>query len=212
MHRYVFDNKFVPDNNFFYSSVMLRKPEHISETCCLAGALIGIWIIVSGCEKINNNDKENHGFNLISYEIKGDSLLPAAYTCDGESSTLPLEWNGFPDSTKVFALVMHHEASPTDIHWYWILYNIPLSVNSLPKNIKGTGTPGNNSVNGKAEYAPPCSQGPGYKYYVYTVYALSDSVKLTIPASEVSRQVLLDAMEGTILSSATLTVKYARDI
>jgi Raf kinase inhibitor-like YbhB/YbcL family protein len=163
------------------------------------------------CEK-KSQDSESNIFSLTSPEISSDSLLPAAYTCDGESATLPLEWSGYPEGTKCFALIMHHEASPQDIHWYWVIYNIPLSVTGFPKNANTMGTLGNNSVNGKTEYAPPCSQGPGPKKYVYTIYALSDSVNLSVPSSEVNREVLLNAIEDLIIGSATLTVIYSRDI
>ena len=56
-----------------------------------------------------------------------------------------------PDETEYFALIMHHEAAPDDIHWYWIIYNIPSTINSLAKNVSGVGILGNNSVNGQTE-------------------------------------------------------------
>jgi Raf kinase inhibitor-like YbhB/YbcL family protein len=165
------------------------------------------------CKKDNNSvKKEESVFILSSPEIGTDSLLPAEYTCDGESATLPLEWSGFPQSTVCFALIMHHEASQADIHWYWVMYNIPLSINSLPRNVNGIGTLGNNSVNGNIGYAPPCSQGPGPKKYIFTIYALSASIELSIPNTEVSREVLLQAIKDITLASATLTVIYSRNI
>jgi phosphatidylethanolamine-binding protein (PEBP) family uncharacterized protein len=173
---------------------------------------VGIIITLIACDEQNPAESVDTNFELTSSDIQSDSLLPKEYTCDGEGATLPLEWSGFSESTKCFALIMHHEASPTDIHWYWVLYDIPLSVKSLPKNVTGIGTLGNNSVNGKTEYAPPCSQGPGPKKYIYTIYALSESVNLTVPNSEVSRAVLLDAMKNITLASITLTVIYSRDI
>jgi len=177
----------------------------------LALPFVVIPLTLVACEKQNPVDSVDVNFKLSSPDIKQDSLLPREYTCDGESATLPLEWIGFPESTKCFALVMHHKASPTYIHWYWVLYDIPLSVQSLPKNVARIGILGNNSVNGNTEYAPPCSKGPGPKEYIYTIYALSDSVSLTVPHSEVSREVLLEAIKNITISSATLTVIYSRD-
>jgi len=176
--------------------------------------MIIVMITVSGaaCSKESSNETDSTGFILTSPEILSDSLLPKEYTCDGESATLPLRWSGAPEGTKYFALIMHHEASATDIHWYWVLYNIPLSVQSLEKNISGIGTLGNNSVNGNTAYAPPCSQGPGAKLYTYTLYALSQPVTVTVPASEVSREVLLEAIKNTTLSTTTLTVVYSREL
>lgn len=172
----------------------------------------GTFLTLLACQKQTPLESVDSIFILTSSEIKQDSLLPKEYTCDGESATLPLEWDGFPENTKSFALMIRHEASPTDIHWYWVLYDIPSSVHSFPKNVSGIGTLGNNSVNGKTEYAPPCSQGPGPKKYTYTIYALSEVVNLSVPNSEVSREVLLDAIKDITLASATLDVIYSRDI
>jgi phosphatidylethanolamine-binding protein (PEBP) family uncharacterized protein len=74
----------------------------------------------------------------------------------------------------------------------------------------GIGTLGINSVNGRNEYTPPCSKGPGTKTYIYTVYALSALPQLTVPASQVTRAALLDAIQGITLASAELHVTYTR--
>jgi len=94
--------------------------------------------------------------------------------------------------------------------WYWVLYDLPASARSLPKNVTGVGTLGNNSVNGRTAYAPPHSKGPGAKTYVYTIYALSAPVKLDVPPAQVSREVLLTGMKGSILATAELKVVYTR--
>jgi phosphatidylethanolamine-binding protein (PEBP) family uncharacterized protein len=174
--------------------------------------IICLLVISLSCNKDNNSNRSENGFVLSSPEIGADSLLPVDYTCDGQSSTLPLEWSGAPEETVSLALIMHHEASPTDIHWYWVLYNIPASVHSLPKNVSGIGTLGTNSVNDKNEYAPPCSQGPGIKAYTYTIYALSSNPVISVPQAEVTRQVLLDAIDEITLSSTKMTVFYSRNV
>ena len=149
-------------------------------------------------------------FTLVSPDVTEGGALPKEFTCDGASATLPLSWSGVPEGTKSFAVVMHHIPGPGDSHWYWVLYNIPANVTSLEKNTSGIGTLGNNSVNGETKYAPPCSKGPGEKLYTYTVYALSAKPILSVPASEVSRDVLLDAIKDITLASATLNVTYTR--
>lgn len=65
-------------------------------------------------------------------------------------------------------------------------------------------------MNGEAQYAPPCSKGPGEKVYTYTVYALSAEPQLSVPASEVTRDVLLEAIQDIVLASAALNVTYTR--
>jgi gluconolactonase len=150
------------------------------------------------------------GFTLTSPDLPSDGRLPVEYTCDGVSSTLALEWSGAPEGTVSYAVIMQHVASPEDIHWYMVLYNLPADVTSLSKNYTGIGTLGNNSVNGRTEYSPPCSKGPGDKTYTFTVYALSAQSQLSVPASEVDRATLLAAIQDITLASAELNVVYAR--
>ena len=150
------------------------------------------------------------GFSLRSPEVVDGGQLPKEYTGDGAAATLPLEWVGAPEGTKSFAVVMHHIDPEGRAKWYWILYNLPASTQSLPKNVSGLGTLGNNSVNGRTAYAPPHSKGPGAKTYIYTLYALSAPVKLDVPPAQVRREVLLAAMKDSVLATAELRVVYTR--
>lgn len=152
----------------------------------------------------------NSGFILTSPEVVEGGLLPKDYTGDGSSATLPLAWSGAPSGTRSFALIMHHVA-PDGIKWYWVLYNIPADVTSLPRNVQGVGTLGSNSVNPRVGYAPPHSKGPGPKKYTYTIYALSAPPEIAVPPARISRDVLLAAMKGLVLASAELNVIYSRE-
>ncbi len=151
----------------------------------------------------------NGTFILRSSAVTDGGTLPTEFTGDGASATLPLEWSGAPEGTKNFALIMHHVA-PDQTKWYWVLYNIPANVQSLPKNVKGIGTLGNNSINDRVGYAPPHSKGPGPKTYICTVYALSAAPQLNVAPEKVSRDVLLAAMKDNILATAELRVTYSR--
>jgi len=155
-------------------------------------------------------DQGTTSFTLTSPEVVEGDTLPTEYTCDGASNTLPLSWSGAPAGTLGYAVIMHHVASPDDIHWYWVLYDIPASVTSLAKNVTGIGTLGTNSVNDQTAYTPPCSKGPGSKEYIYTVYALSAKPQLSVPASQVNRAVLLTSIQNITLASAELHVTYTR--
>ena len=149
-------------------------------------------------------------FVLQSSAVTDGGQLPKEFTGDGASATLPLQWIGAPAGTKDYALIMHHIDPEGKTKWYWILYNIPGDTAGLPRNAKEAGILGNNSVNGRMEYAPPHSKGPGPKTYLYTVYALSAPVALDVPPAEVDRDVLLAAMKDKILATAELKVIYSR--
>ena len=69
----------------------------------------------------------------------------------------------------------------------------------------GAGSDGPGTV-----YDPPCSQGPGAKLYTYTLYALSGSPTFSVPASQVTGQMVTDAISGLTLGSANLNLSYTR--
>ena len=165
---------------------------------------------VTGTSKDGDSFRKPLGtFTLRSSEVTNGGALPAEFTGDGAAATLPLEWSGAPAETRSYALIMHHEA-PDQTKWYWVLYDIPPETRKLPKNVKGVGKLGNNSVNRRLEYAPPHSKGPGAKIYIYTVYALSAPPQLTVTPAEVNRAALLTAMKDKILATAGLIVTYTR--
>jgi Raf kinase inhibitor-like YbhB/YbcL family protein len=149
-------------------------------------------------------------FILRSPEAIEGGTLPKEYTCDGNSATLPLEWSNVPSGTKSLAIVMYTIPGPNESHCYWVLYNIPPDMQRLAKNVSGVGTLGNNSVNGKTSYSPPCSKGPGPKRYTYTIYALSAPPVFTAGPSKVSRDILLSAIKDRTIASAELNVYYSR--
>lgn len=150
------------------------------------------------------------GFVLSSPAVAADGVLPRQFTGDGEGLSPPLNWSGAPAGTKSFAVIMHHNA-PDRMKWYWVLYDLPASVTSLPAGVRGVGTTGNNSVNNQGGYAPPHSKGPGAKTYILTVYALSEAPRLSVPPREVSRDALLTAIQDITLASAELDITYTRD-
>ena len=179
-------------------------------TGCAPASITSQAASVSPVDSTSTSASASIGFALTSPDITEGGRLPAEYTCDGAASTLALSWSGAPVGTKSFAVIMHTVASPIDIHWYWVLYNIPANVTSLAKNSTGVGTLGTNSLNDKQSYSPPCSKGPGDKMYTYTVYALSAQPQFSVPASQVTRPVLLAAIKNITLASAELHVIYAR--
>ena len=64
----------------------------------------------------------------------------------------------------------------------------------------------------KQNMLPVFARSRVLKNLFYTIYALSEDVNILVPNSEVSREVLLDAIRDITLASATLTVIYSRDI
>ena len=154
-------------------------------------------------------DTSRSSFVLSSSAFSAGEPFPVEYTCDGNSSSPPLSWTNGPVGTVGYAVVMHHIPGPGDSHWYWVVYGIDADTTAIKANDSATASLGTNSVNGKNEYSPPCSKGPGEKTYTFSVFALSQQPEFAI-GTDVSRDVLLAAIEKNILATATLDVTYDR--
>ena len=149
------------------------------------------------------------GFVLRSTEVQNGGQLPVEYTGDGAGSTLPLQWEGAPSATQSYTIVMHHLDPEGKTKWYWILYNIPASIQSLPKNSKDIGALGSN-FKGVLGYEAPHSKGPGAKTYVISLFALSGPVELAVPAAKIDYTTIMSAIQGKILARSDLSVTYTR--
>lgn len=153
--------------------------------------------------------KTNRSFILRSSAVVDGGSLPLEYTGDGPGSTLPLEWTGAPEGTKSYAIIMDHLAPGNVMKCYWTIWDIPPEITSIPKNVRGIGKLGV-SFKGSLGYEPPHSQGPGPKTYTLHVYALSAPVDVIQPTLQVTREILLGAIQDKILATADLSVVYNR--
>ncbi len=148
------------------------------------------------------------GFALSSPDVT-DGRLSIECTCDGKSRAPALSWGTPPEGTKAFAVVMHHITRDNDTHVYMVVANLPAAMRELRSGDATLGNWGQNTVNRKNAYAPPCSQGPGDKTYTITLYSLS--AEAVLPRDKpLTRDALLAAIKDTTLGTATLDVKYAR--
>jgi Raf kinase inhibitor-like YbhB/YbcL family protein len=150
--------------------------------------------------------KSNVGFVVSSTAIGRDGRISSEFTCDGESASPPIAWKGAPTGTKSVAISLWHTA-PDQEKSYWLVYNIPATVDHLDKNDKMTGIVGLNDKR-KAGYDPMCSKGPGAKTYHITVYALSTEV--SIAKGSDSRAAFLKAIKDVTLAETTLDFAYER--
>jgi len=150
------------------------------------------------------------GFILGSPVVQDGGIYPVEFTGDGAGISPPLEWRGAPAGTKSLALVMHHLDPEGNTKNYWILYNIPTATTSLEKNSHGVGIFGINTINNRAEYAPPHSKGPGPKTYVITLYALSEAPVINNGGNAINAEALLAAIKDHVLGTTELSFVYTR--
>jgi len=147
-------------------------------------------------------------FKGTGFENNGN--YPKLYTCDSLGIAPGLQWSGAPSATKSYAITMHHFPPTGDKHVYWVVYNIPSTVNAVPENTTSGYGFGINTVNGKNIYTPPCSQGPGPKVYILTLYALSANPTISLPASQITMDAFMENIKNIKLDSAVMNVTYTR--
>jgi len=129
------------------------------------------------------------------------------FGCTGGNFSPALQWTGAPAGTKSFVITLFdpdEHGSPSG-WWHWIVYDVPASVHSLPRNAgvdKGNALPpgaaqGRNDE-GKLAYAGPCpDEGDTPHHYVLTIYALKVA-KLPVPRGASGANVTYTAREFTL--------------
>lgn len=153
---------------------------------------------------------ESDAFVLRSSAVDARGRLDRRFTCDGEGVSPPFEWSAPPPGTTGFALTLHHVPPEGGEHVYLVLWKLGPQLRALAAAQREHGEFGQNSVRRRAEYAPPCSQGPGEKLYTATLYALkAEPVLSSAPAP--TRAELLEEIEDLTLASATLELRYSRE-
>lgn len=183
---------------------------------------ISIFIFM-GCSK--SNDSTNITFNsiattntpTIANQLKftgngfaNNGLYPKLYTCDSLGISPGLQWSTAPTTTNSYAITMHTIPPTGDKHVYMVLYNIPAATSAIPENSKSIGTFGVNTVDGKTTYTPPCSQGPGAKIYILTLYALNAAPTISVTNTLVTMDILNAGMKNKIIDSVVMNVTYTR--
>ena len=158
----------------------------------------------------------NSSFTLTSETIKNNQTLPNeqvlnSFGCTGENISPDLSWQGAPEGTKSYALLVHDPDAPRPTGWWhWLVVNIPTTKTEFKKGEKlappmlETVTDFKNTGYGGA--CPP--KGHGVHHYNFTIYALdTENLDITVDTdpNEVEKIVKSHA-----LASSTITALYQR--
>lgn len=148
-------------------------------------------------------------FTLTSTAFTDKGTLPDEFTCDGVGHSPPLTWSGMPVDTASLVLLMTTQAKD-GTKWNWVLHGIAPTAQGLGVGQTGVGTAGLTSDGPELKYYPPCSQGPGAKFYTFTLFALSAQPPLPASTKAVTGPVLTAAIAGITLAQSSITVSYTR--
>jgi Raf kinase inhibitor-like YbhB/YbcL family protein len=140
------------------------------------------------------------------------------YGCGGENISPQLYWHNAPKNTQSFAVTMFDPDAPTGKGWWhWLVFNIPNTVNELPKN---AGNPEMGllpetvvqSINdyGQYGYGGPCPpRGDKPHRYFVTVYALD--VPFIDLGPDAKPELVEYYLKKHTISKAELISLYGRD-
>lgn len=149
---------------------------------------------------------------LTSESFEPGKEIPMKYTYDGDDLSPQLSWDGAPEGTKTFALIMDDPDAPGRAFTHWVIYNISYHRNKLPEGahwdkiiIKGC-SQGLNDFR-QMGYTGPCPPPGKPHHYRFHLYAL-DTV-LDVP-SRGPRSAVQGAMKGHVLAEAEITGLYGR--
>lgn len=154
--------------------------------------------------------------NIQSSAFKNSETIPKAHTADGADLSPQLSWTGVPQEARELALIMDDPDAPTTDPWvHWVIYKIPADTINLPQGLVGEGQlekpagalQGKNSWDTVGYRGPAPPPGHGTHHYHFRLFALSEPLGL---GQGVTKQQLLQAMEGHVLAQGELVGTYQR--
>jgi Raf kinase inhibitor-like YbhB/YbcL family protein len=174
--------------------------------------LIVVLFLLSGEKTILGGE----AMEISSTVFKDGEKIPIQYVmpgAGGKNISIPLAWKNVPAGTKSFCLSIV-DPHPVAQNWvHWLVINIPAQVTSIEEGASKKKMP-KGSVELKSSFGdvgyggPQPPKGTGDHPYVVTLYAL-DVEKLDLGVNT-SLSAFKKAIEGKVISTASITGKYGR--
>ena len=144
--------------------------------------------------------------HVSSAAFSSNGAIPRKYTCDGGNAIPPIEWTGVPEQSRSLAVICEDPDAPSGTFTHWVLYDLPPSTRAV-KEGTAIGKEGVNDF-GKRGFGGPCPpQRDGAHHYHVRVFALDLE---SLGGAGLSRDAVMDAMRGHVLSSGDLVGTYRR--
>ena len=141
---------------------------------------------------------------LASPAFEEGETIPTEYTCEGEGVSPPLQIDNLPDGARTLVLIVDDPDAPGGTWDHWVAFDIA-PTSEIARDVGALGTAGLNSWS-TIGYGGPCPP-TGTHRYIHQVYALDTELGLAEGATKAE---VLEAMEGNVLSEATLIGVYQR--
>lgn len=149
---------------------------------------------------------------LRSESFAAGEAIPAEHTCDDADRSPALSWDGVPEGTKAFAIVMDDPDARSGTFTHWLVWNLPGAARALARGVVtqsdlGDGTKQGRNGFEKTGYGGPCPPEGETHTYRFRLFALGAPLELD---AEPDREALVSAAEKKALAEAELTGTYAR--
>jgi len=149
---------------------------------------------------------------LMSSAFQNGAEIPRKYTCDADDVSPALRWDKVPAGTRAFALIADDPDAPAGTWVHWVVYDIPAEAKELAEGTAKTETLPSGAKQGindfrKVGYGGPCPPPGSSHRYFFKLYALDAATNLK---SRATKQQLLDAIKGHVLSEGELIGRYKR--
>lgn len=182
--------------------------------------LVSLSMIAGGCSGAGSPDSapDRRAFPLECASFKSGGDIPVRHVCarqGGENISPGLRWQGFPESTTGFAVIMDDESQPCGrgdkACRHWMVYNLPVTVTSLSEDQDPGGIAGvsvGTAYNGTVGYAGPCP--PNQHVYTITVYALGEGMPAIPGGTPLTRSMFSKKYRQYILAESSITGRWGR--
>jgi hypothetical protein len=143
---------------------------------------------------------------ITSPSFSNNGNIPSEFTCSGSDLNPQLNFANIPENTKSLALIMDDPDAPNSTWIHWVIFNISPKTTVINKNSAPSGAIQGINSWGTSNYGGPCPPSGTHRYF-FKLYALDNTLSLSSSASKANVE---SAMQGHILSQATLIGKYAK--
>jgi Raf kinase inhibitor-like YbhB/YbcL family protein len=149
---------------------------------------------------------------LVSTDFSFGGTIPKELTCDGGDSSPALQWKAAPPGTQSFALIADDPDAPVGTWVHWVIFDLPPTLRSLPRNFSKDEQSPDGSRQGKNDfdkigYGGPCPPAGMPHRYFFKLYALDTKLNLKPGAT---KKEVEHGMQGHILARGEFMGRYGR--
>jgi Raf kinase inhibitor-like YbhB/YbcL family protein len=150
-------------------------------------------------------------FRMKSPAFQDGDRIPDRFTADADNLSPPIEWEGAPEGTRSFALVVEDPDAPSGTFRHWGVWDIPAGRNRIDE---GAGSDRAHSPQARNDFGntrwdgPRPPKGHGAHHYHFHLAAL-DVDHLDLPAGTKVAEVW-KAARAHMIGEAELVGTYER--